>query len=125
MSKNDDDTTFTLPSAPHVGVADEPDSLFGKFAANGVDVETPFVCSVYEDADTKTNNIVYRGIATHLDTEKNTDYELISLDAIPWDHLCDDPLRMLLTRYIEESEVDAFGVYVGDNLQGEVQKLRT
>ena len=28
-------------------------------------------------------------------------------------------------RYIEESEVDAFGVYVGDNLHGEVHKLRT
>jgi len=124
LAKNMASKTLALPSAPHVGVAEEDESLIGKLAGNGVEVETTFVCSVYEDTATKTNNIVYRGIATKVDKVAIHDYDLVALDDIPWDQLCDDPLRMLLTRYIEETEVDAFGVYVGDNVHGEVHKLR-
>jgi len=124
LAKNMAAKTLALPSAPHVGVAEDNESLIGKLATNGVEVEAPFICAVYEDAATKTNNIVYRGIATKVDKAAIRDYDLVALDNIPWDQLCDDPLRILLTRYIEEIEVDAFGVYVGDNVHGEVHKLR-
>jgi hypothetical protein len=123
LAKNMAAKTLALPSAPHVGVAEDNESLIGKLATNGVEVEAPFICAVYEDAATKTNNIVYRGIATKVDKAAIRDYDLVALDNIPWDQLCDDPLRILLTRYIEEIEVDAFGVYVGDNVHGEVHKL--
>ena len=90
---------------------------------SGIVAAIPFVCAVYEDAGRKTHNVVYRGSAESVDTDKLKDYELVALDAIPWDDLTDDVLTKLLQRYCEERESDAFGVYVGDAERGEVHTL--
>ena len=115
---------FSLPTAAQVGSSDDVASLSGILAANGIDAAVPFVYAVYEDAHTKTHNVVYRGSAESVDTSKLRDFELVSLDAIPWDDLVDNPLRNLLERYRLESEQDAFGVYVGDSERGEVHTLQ-
>ena len=117
--------TLSLPAAPKIGSAAEPDSLAGKLAANGLPVTVPFIYAVYKDAASKTHNVVYRGSADDVDTDKLKDFEFVPLDAIPWDDLVDDALRQLLQRYLEEYEHDAFGVYVGDTEQGKVHSLKT
>ncbi|MDH3480872.1 MAG: flavin reductase family protein [Gammaproteobacteria bacterium] len=116
---------LSLPVAKQVGDVDEVKSLVGKLAANGILAAIPFVCAVYEDARSKTHNVVYRGSAESVDTRKLTDYELVSLDAIPWPELVDAALQRLLERYCEERASDAFGVYVGDAERGEVHTLGT
>jgi hypothetical protein len=116
---------LSLPAAEKHGNGNEPTSLAGKLAANGLSVTMPFIYAVYKDAESKTHNVVYRGSADSVDTEKLTDFEFVSLDQIPWDDLVDDALRQLLHRYLEEYERDAFGVYVGDTEQGRVHALNT
>ncbi len=115
---------MSLPAAEKIGSRDDVDSLTGMLAANGIDAAIPFVYAVYEDARTKTHNVVFRGSAESVDASKLNDFELVSLDAIPWDDLVDTPLRNLLERYRLESEQYAFGVYVGDSERGEVHTLQ-
>lgn len=124
MQRDGETGRLSLPTASQVGNAGEPDSLIGKLAADGIEAAVPFVCSVYEDSGSRTHNIVYRGTADRVDATSLQNFEMISLDRIPWDELIDTPLKMLLERYLEESERDAFGVYVGDAERGEVRTLR-
>ena len=114
---------LSLPAAEKHGNANEPRSLAGKLAANGLSVTIPFIYAVYRDAISKTHNVVYRGSANCVDTEELKDFEFVSLNDIPWDDLVDDALRQLLQRYLEEYERDAFGIYVGDAEQGRVHAL--
>lgn len=123
MIRDDATGRYSLPAADHVGDAVRRESLVGRLAANGIVVEMPFVCAIYEDADAKTNNIVYRGASTLQDESLIRDYVMIPLDRMPWEELQDRALGMLLERYIKESERDAFGVYVGDSERGEVHAL--
>jgi flavin reductase (DIM6/NTAB) family NADH-FMN oxidoreductase RutF len=123
MVRRADTGKLTLPTAEQVGSVGEVGTLSGKLAKNGIIAAIPFVCAVYEDAQRKTHNVVYRGSAESVDTDKLKDFELIALDAIPWDQLSDDVLKKLLERYCDERESDAFGVYVGDAEKGEVHTL--
>ena len=69
--------TLSLPAAPKIGSAAEPDSLAGKLAANGLPVTVPFIYAVYKDAASKTHNVVYRGSADDVDTDKLKDFEFV------------------------------------------------
>lgn len=123
MRRDPTDGKLSLPQADRLGNKDDRESLAGKLAANGISVAMPFVCAVYEDAATSTHNVVYRGSAEACDAGSVRDFEMIPLENIPWDELVDNALRMLLERYINESEHDAFGVYVGDMEQGQVHAI--
>ena len=123
MVRDKNSGKLSLPTADQVGDVNEAGSLTGTLARNGIVAAIPFVCAVYEDVRLKTHNVVYRGSAESVDTEKLKDFELVSLDAIPWEELIDDALKQLLERYCKERESDAFGVYVGDVEQGEVHTL--
>ncbi len=114
---------LSLPAAEKHGNENEPGSLAGKLAANGLSVTIPFIYAVYRDAISKTHNVVYRGSADCVDPDELKDFEFVSLNDIPWDDLVDDALRQLMQRYLEEYERDAFGVYVGDTEQGRVHAL--
>ncbi len=114
---------MSLPAAELLGNAEDPASLIGKLAANGIHGALPFVCAVYEDARPNIHNIVYRGTSDPVDGALVHDFEMVPLHEIPWDRLVDDALKMLLERYLEESERDAFGVYVGDAERGEVHAI--
>ncbi|RUY03412.1 flavin reductase, partial [Mesorhizobium sp. M7A.F.Ca.US.005.03.2.1] len=48
---------------------------------------------------------------------------LIEIDAIEGLKIADSAIRSMLTRYIRECSVDAFGVYVGNDVEGEVRPL--
>ena len=114
---------LSLPTAEQVGNTAEPNSLIGKLFENGINVEMPFVCAVYEDVFSKTHNVVYRSVAEDVDVGSVENFEMILLDEVPWDSLVDKPLRMLLERYIEESKQETFGVYVGNTETGEVRAV--
>ena len=124
MVRDPGNGNFLLPSADRVGTEADPETLVGKLAANGIDAEIPFVCAVYEDADQNTHNVVFRGTARTVEISRLKDFELIALDDIPWEKLVDQPLKQLLERYLEESEQDAFGLYIGDNMTGKVHPLK-
>ena len=123
MVRNRATGKMSLPTAENVGSAEDSNSLIGKLATNGIQSPLPFVCAVYEDARLKIHNVVYRGTSERVDDAAVRDFEMVPLNEIPWDHLVDSALEMLLERYIEESERDAFGVYVGDAERGEVHAI--
>ena len=125
MVRNPDTDMLSLPSAERVGSTEDPNTLVGKLAGNGIDAAIPFVCAVYEDSSQNTHNVVYRGSARNVDASRLDNFEFVALDQIPWTRLADEPLKSLLERYLYESEQDAFGLYVGDNVSGNVHPLKT
>jgi hypothetical protein len=48
---------------------------------------------------------------------------LVGFDDIPWDRLRHYATTSMLRRYIEERNIDVFGIYVGDDRSGKVQSL--
>ena len=119
----DDDATLLSSVRSHLSKL--PDQVHAEYASNGIDAAIPFVCAVYEDSSQNTHNVVYRGSARTIDASRLDDYELVTLDDIPWSKLADNPLQQLLRRYLDEMEQDAFGLYVGDNLMGNVHPVKT
>ena len=124
MIRDNSTGKLSLPAAQQMGNSEQPHSLLGILADNGINVSMPFVCSVYEDVRSKTHNVVYRGTAEKFDAGQASEFEYVPLDDIPWSDLVDSPLRMLLERYIQESERDVFGVYVGNTVRGAVHAIR-
>ncbi len=113
-----------LPTAPKLGGASDPKSLFGRLAADGVSVRLPFVFSVYQQGD--THCIFYRGEVMQIaKNAKNrfASHRFIDLDDLPWDRISDRAVKSMLGRYVQEHEVDQFGVYVGDSDAGDVRPL--
>jgi len=114
---------LSLPTADRVGNAHDATSLLGKLAKSSIGVAVPLVYAVYEDSRSKTHNVVYRGSAPDVEQAIAGEFEMIPLADMRWSELADDALRMLLERYIEESDRDAFGIYVGDAERGKVHAM--
>lgn len=113
-----------LPTAPKLGEASDPKSLFGRLAAEGVSVRLPFVFSVYQQGD--THCIFYRGEVMEIAGETGQRFascRFIAFDRLPWKRICDPAVTSMLNRYIQEREADQFGIYVGDSQAGDVRLL--
>lgn len=117
-----DKRSLTLPSAGRIGGANDTGSLLGELAATGINVQLGFLFSVYEDADTRCQHIVYRGEVRGEDDHRADD-RFIAFDDIPWERISDRPVKTMLKRYVQEREADAFGIYVGDTKAGKVNTL--
>jgi len=113
-----------LPTAAKLGAASDPKSLLGKLAAEGVSVRLPFVFSVYHQGD--THCIFYRGEVMEIAGEAETrfaSHRFVAFEDLPWDRICDQAVKTMLHRYIQERQADQFGIYVGDFKEGDVRPL--
>ena len=116
-----DEGVLTLPSASRIGGETDSDSLLSKVKAAGVDAELSFLFAVYEDPNTGTHSIVYRGEARAIDARARA--SLVPFGEIPWGEIRDAAMRATIERYVREREEDCFGVYVGDTTTGRVRPL--
>lgn len=112
---------LTLPSASRIGSPDDDGSLLSKVKAAGVDAELSFLFAVYEEPQTGTHSIVYRGEARAV--EERARSSLVPFEDIPWGDIRDVAVRAMIERYVREREEDTFGVYVGDSKTGRVKPL--
>ena len=109
--------TFTLPEAGPTG---NVSALKSSLLSAGIDASLGFLFAVFENPQTRTQSIYYRGEALLRDGSPAI---LVDFDAIPWDRLPDEAIRTMLRRYAEERQQGRFKIYSGDHEQGEVRAV--
>lgn len=80
-----------------------------------------FVYSVFEDKQTNSVIIYYRGHATGTAPEGCRFYPL---DNIPWDRIKYQPIKIMLKRFGEEFLENQFAIYMGDEAEGILRPLK-
>jgi flavin reductase (DIM6/NTAB) family NADH-FMN oxidoreductase RutF len=112
---------LSLPSAPRFGRRDDPVSLIGLLAKEGVEARLPFLFAVFQEGDSEV--VVYRGEAVGEIHNPGSSRRFFALDNLPWERMPDAALRTMLERYRRERETSAFGLYIGTAEEGSVQPL--
>ena len=103
-----DQTTGMLyfPNASRLGSTSDEESLLG---------------SLQKQNDDKTSLIYYRTKVE--DGSSITTGQFYEFDSIPFELLADDASRIMLKRYIAERDLNAFGVFVGKESEGNVEAI--
>ncbi|MDX8491604.1 alpha/beta fold hydrolase [Mesorhizobium sp. VK22B] len=115
--------SFELPRGLGLGSASDGKSLNGLLAAKAIEAQLGFLFAVWDDAgDASRTHVYYRGT---FDVPASSDrgIRLIDIDAIDGLKIADPAIRSMLARYVRECTEDAFGVYVGNEVEGEVRPL--
>ncbi|RWM38856.1 alpha/beta fold hydrolase [Mesorhizobium sp.] len=112
-----------LPAGRGLGAANDAGSLRGKLAAKAIDAELGFLYAVWDDAtDAARTHVYYRGT---VDAPVSGDGQIrfVEIERIAELKIADPAVRSMLTRYTRERAEDTFGVYVGNEVEGEVRPL--
>ncbi|MGX5849112.1 alpha/beta fold hydrolase [Mesorhizobium sp. PL10] len=112
-----------LPAGRGLGSPKDARSLKGCLAAKAVDAQLGFLFAVWDDAaDPSRSHVYYRGTVT-TPASGDRQVRLVEIDHIADLRIADPAVRSMLTRYVRERTEDAFGVYVGNEVEGEVRPL--
>jgi len=110
-----------LPHAPRLGDEKDENSLLGTLDRLGLKTETQFLFALFENKKTNVQSIYYRALIEHVDHPD--DGAFYRFDKIPFEQVSDELTLMMLKRYINERNRDAFGIYVGDEEAGAIEPL--
>ena len=117
------DGSCQLPAGRGLGAANDARSLRGKLAAKAIDAELGFLYAVWDDAtEASRTHVYYRGT---VGSPRSGDGQVrfVEIERIAELTIADPAVRSMLTRYVRERTEDAFGVYVGNEVEGEVRPL--
>ncbi|MEP6565827.1 MAG: flavin reductase, partial [Mesorhizobium sp.] len=112
-----------LPAGRGLGTPNDVRSLKGCLAAKAIDAQLGFLFAVWDDAAAPSRtHVYYRGT---VDSPYSDDrrIRLVDIEQITDLKIADPALRSMLARYVRERTEDAFGVYVGNEVEGEVRPL--
>ncbi|CDX18134.1 Flavin reductase domain-containing protein [Mesorhizobium sp. ORS 3324] len=115
--------SYQLPAGRGLGAANDARSLRGKLAARAIDAELGFLYAVWDDAtDAARTHVYYRGT---VDAPVSGDGRIrfVEIERIAALKIADPAVRSMLARYVRERAEDTFGVYVGNEAEGEVRPL--
>ncbi|TIO48838.1 MAG: alpha/beta fold hydrolase [Mesorhizobium sp.] len=115
--------SYQLPAGRGLGAANDARSLRGKLAARAIDAELGFLYAVWDDAtDAARTHVYYRGT---VDAPVSGDRQIrfVEIERIAELKIADPAVRSMLARYARERAEDTFGVYVGNEVEGEVRPL--
>ncbi|CAN7684562.1 alpha/beta fold hydrolase [Mesorhizobium sp. LjRoot246] len=112
-----------LPAGRGLGSPKDPHSLKGCLAAKAVDAHLGFLFAVWDDAAAPSRTHVYYRGAVDGPCLGDRRIRLVDIDQIADLRIADPAVRSMLTRYVRERTQDAFGVYVGNEVEGEVRPL--
>lgn len=117
------DGSYKLPAGRGLGAANDVRSLKGKLAAKAIDAELGFLYAVWDDAtDASRTHVYYRGtVGSPLSGDGQI--RLVDIEQIADLKIADPAVRSMLDRYARERTEDQFGVYVGNEVEGEVRPL--
>jgi len=116
----DDDDGFVLPTAKHLS---GEGGLLESLSDMGLMAEIGFLFSVFEDAKNLGVFTCYRGTASGaLESDRA---HWFALDQLPLNQINNSAVCSMLQRYVNERKSDAFGIYMGDQDFGTVEKLTT
>ena len=106
-----------------LGTASDAKSLKGRLAASTVNAQLGFLFAVWDDTATPSRTHVYYRGSVDAPGSGNSQVRLVDIDRIAQLRIADPAVRSMLARYARERMEDAFGVYVGNEIEGEVQPL--
>lgn len=117
------DGSHQLPAGRGLGAASDARSLRGKLAAKAIDADLGFLYAVWDDAtDASRTHVYYRGtVGAPLSGDGHI--RLVDIDRMADLKIADPAVRSMLARYARERTEDQFGVYVGNEVEGEVRPL--
>ncbi|MDX8461631.1 alpha/beta fold hydrolase [Mesorhizobium humile] len=117
------DGACQLPAGRGLGAANDARSLRGKLAAKAIEADLGFLYAVWDDAtDASRTHVYYRGT---VDSPLSGDGQVrfVEIERIAELKIADPAVRSMLARYARERTEDTFGVYVGNEVEGEVRPL--
>ncbi|CAD7843272.1 MAG: hypothetical protein [Olavius algarvensis Gamma 3 endosymbiont] len=118
LERDPDSGQLLPPISDNVGDADSPESLLGKLASAGIEVDLPFIYAAYHENSRRC--VYYLGelqsIGEAVETGRLRFYDF---DHITWEEINDTATISMLERFIREKQLDNFSTYVGDRETGE------
>ncbi len=117
------DGFYELPRGRGLGSAGDGKSLKGLLAAKAIEAQLGFLFAVWDDAGNAARTHVYYRGTVDVPASSDRGIRLIDIDAIEGLQIADPAIRSMLARYVRECTEDAFGVYVGNEVEGEVRPL--
>lgn len=116
----------SLPSAAVLGNESNPDSLKGLLASMGIETLNNYLFAVYETQRDGVIHIYYRAEARqdYKKVDNNKNISFVAFEEIPFDKLPDHSSRTMLQRYIKERAEDAYGIYVGNENEGDIKRIK-
>jgi len=115
------DGYLDFPTASSLGSLDDGDSLLGKLHSAGINASEHYLFSVFESDDDKSSLIYYR--AQVESTTKTSEGRFYAFDEAPFQRIRDEWSRTMLSRYIAERALNAFGIYVGKETGGKIEAI--
>ncbi|AZO12107.1 MULTISPECIES: alpha/beta fold hydrolase [unclassified Mesorhizobium] len=117
------DGSYQLPSGLGLGTASDARSLKGRLAAKAIDAELGFLFAVWDDAkDAARTHVYYRG-TVQAPLPDDGQLRLVDIERLADLKIADPAVRSMLARYARERTEDQFGVYIGNEVEGEVRPL--
>jgi (E)-2-((N-methylformamido)methylene)succinate hydrolase len=117
------DGVFELPAGRGLGAPDVSRSLKGRLAAKAISAQLGFLFAVWDDAANPSRAHVYYRGTVDAPSSGDRQIRLVEIDRIAELNIADPAVRSMLGRYVRERTEDAFGVYVGNEVEGEVRPL--
>ena len=121
LLEDKENNSLQFPSASRLGHANDGQSLLGLLKGLNISINEHYLFSVFEKAEDKTSLIYYR--AQVKEGSKAMEESFYDFDSIPFDKLSDEASRIMLKRYIKERELNAFGIFVGQESEGKVEAI--
>jgi hypothetical protein len=119
LERNPENGQLLLPTSDSVGNAMTPDSLLGKLASAGIEVDLPFIYAAYHEDSRRF--VHYLGELLSVDDAVETKaLHFYEFDNITWEEISDATIIAMLERFIEEKRLGNFRIYIGDQKQGEM-----
>ncbi len=110
-----------FPTATRLGANTDEESLLGKLYKQKIHINEHYLFSVFENNDDRTSLIYYRTKIE--DGSSITTGKFYDFDSIPFELLIDKASRIMLKRYIAERDLNAFGVFVGKESEGNIEAI--
>jgi len=119
LERNPENGQLLLPASHSVGDVATPDSLLGKLASAGIEVDLPFIYAAYHEDSQRF--VYYLGeLMSIKDAIETRTMHFYEFDNITWEEISDASIIAMLERFIREKRLGNYSIYIGDREQGEV-----
>ena len=119
LERNTENGQLMLPASSVVGDASNSESLLGKLASAGIEVDLPFIYAAYHENSQRF--VYYLGeLQSIKDAVETRTMHFYEFDNITWEEISDAAIIAMLERYIREKKLGNYRIYIGDQDQGEV-----
>lgn len=122
LERNPNSGQLLPPASTTVGAPGQPDSLLGKLASAGIEVDLPFMYAAFHD---KFHRYVYYlgELLSVSDAHETRALHFYDFDHITWEEINDSTVIGMLERFIHEKKIGNYGTYIGDQQRGEIHRV--